>query len=150
MVSPKKKFKTFTYENNITWSGNRAGNLEAEGKPAFRVASPPEFKGEEGVWSPEDLFVASVNICLLTTFLSFAFHKDLPLESYTSDSEGFLERGDNGYEFTKIILRPKIVVSDQDAADKTEKILHDAHDKCLISNSIKGEVAVEPEISVVA
>jgi len=37
-----------------------AATFSSSGKPSFRVASPPEFRGEEHVWTPEDLFVAHV------------------------------------------------------------------------------------------
>lgn len=150
MSSPKKKFKSFTYENTVSWVGDRAGTLSAEGMPEFRVASPPEFKGEEGVWSPEDLFVASVNVCTLTTFLAFAYHKDLPLESYESSGEGLLERVESGFEFTKVIIRPTILVASREDVETAEQLVHRAHEKCLISNSIKGEVVIEPDIRVAA
>ena len=146
MSSPKMQYKSFRYENSVTWTGNRSGTLESEGKPVIQVSSPPEFRGEEGLWSPEDLFVAAVNICLLTTFMAFALRKELPLESYVSSGEGVLERGENGYQFTKVILQPHIIVSNSEAAELAAQILHDAHDKCLISNSIRGEVIVEPKI----
>ncbi|MBI3191832.1 MAG: OsmC family protein, partial [Pedosphaera parvula] len=54
----------------------------------FRVASPPEFKGEAGVWTPEDLFVAAVNVCTMTTFAAFAQRLNLPVLSYRCEAEG--------------------------------------------------------------
>jgi organic hydroperoxide reductase OsmC/OhrA len=32
----------------------------------------PEFKGPEGIWSPEELLVGSVNACVMNTFLAYA------------------------------------------------------------------------------
>jgi len=148
MARSKPRYKTFTYENTVEWTGSRAGNIQSDGKPALLTASPPEFKGEAGKWSPEDLFVASVNSCIMTTFLAFAFRKKLDFDLYESSSEGILERTDNGYQFTKIFVRPTIRVATEEAVEMAEKILHDSHDKCLISNSITGETIIEPNIVV--
>jgi organic hydroperoxide reductase OsmC/OhrA len=138
--------KSFAYRVEINWLENRAGKVRSEGKPSFRVASPPEFKGEAGVWSPEDLFVAAVNACTMTTFIAFATRLQLPLRSYESSGEGLLEFVDGRYKFTKVILRPVIEVGGKEFVPQAEKILHDAHHNCLIANSIQAEVVVEPII----
>lgn len=146
---PKIKYETFTYHTYLKWAGDRAGMLHSKGKPEFRVASPPEFKGEEGVWSPEDLFVASVNICTMTTFMAFAQHRNLPIECYNTHAEGLLEFVDGKYQFTKIILRPMINVQTSEAVEQARKTLKDAHKSCLISNSIKADVIIQPNIKSV-
>lgn len=146
--TPNVKYKTFMYRTTLEWAGNRSGMLAAEGKPSFRVASPPEFKGEAGVWTPEDLFVAAVDICTMTTFMAFAHRMQLPIVSYTSRAEGILEFVDSGYRFTKVILRPEILVGTADAVDRVRRTLHDAHENCLVANSIRSEVVVEPTISI--
>jgi peroxiredoxin-like protein len=147
-IRPKIKYKTFTYKTQISRVATRACKLSSEGKPEFRVASPPEFKGEEGVWSPEDLLVAAVNACTFTTFAAFAERKQLPVLSYQSEAEGLLEFTDEGYQFTKVFVRPEIVLESSEYIGETEKIMEDAHKKCLISNSIKGKTIVEPKIRV--
>lgn len=144
---PKVKYKIFTYQTKLSRVATRACILASEGKPEFRVASPPEFKGEEGVWSPEDLLVASVNVCVFTTFAAFAERKQLPVISYKSEAEGFLEYTDGGYQFTRVFVRPEIVVESSEYIQETEKIIEDSHKKCLISNSIKGKTIVEPKIN---
>lgn len=141
---PKVKHKTFTFHTSLAWLENKAGMLSADGKPSFRVASPPEFKGEAGVWTPEDLFVAAVDICTMTTFMAFAQRLQLPIVSYTSSAEGVLEFVDGGYRFTKVVLKPYILVHTEEAVEQTQRTLHDAHESCLIANSILAEVIVEP------
>ena len=146
---PKIRHKTFTYHTQLKWKGNRTGVLQSRGKPEFRVASPPEFKGEDGLWTPEDLFVASVDICTMTTFMSFAQHQNLPLVAYNSRVQGILEFTDGQYQFTRIILLPTIVVETSKAVQQAKKILADAHKECIISNSIKAEILLEPNIKSV-
>lgn len=145
---PALRRKSFTYTTGITWVGKRAGITSSGDKIPFRTASPPEFKGEEGVWSPEDLFVAAVNACQLTTFVSFAMKLELPVASYQSEAEGTLEFVDGGYRFTRVVVRPRVVVSDPEAVEAVRKTLHDAHGACLVSRSILAEVLLEPVVEV--
>ena len=53
-----------------TWSSARRGMLSAAGKADIIVGSPPEFKGEPGNWSPEELLVGYT--CIMLTFLTLA------------------------------------------------------------------------------
>ena len=147
-AQPKVKYKTFTYHTNLTWLEKKSGALSAEGKPSIRVASPPEFKGEAGVWTPEELFVASVDICTMATFMAFAQRLQLPVVSYKSNAEGRLEFVDGGYRFTKVVLKPEIIVRTEEAVEQTHRTLDDAHKSCLIANSTNAEVVVEPVIRV--
>jgi len=148
-ISPAKpRYKVFTYRTRFQWVGDRAGRLESDGKPELRVSSPPEFKGESGTWTPEDLFVAAVEGCTMTTFLAFAKKHDHPVVSYSSEAEGTLEMGREGYQFTQVVLRPKITVSEAGAATDVAKTLHEAHRNCIIANSIRASVRLEPTIRV--
>lgn len=145
---PVKKYKTFTYHTNIQWTSDRQGMLRADGKPELNISSPPEFKGIPGVWTPEDLFVAAVEICQMSTFLAFGIRKELPLRSYKSAAEGTLEFVDGNYRFTKVVVRPEIVVGNSWTKEQVEQLVHTAHDNCLIGNSITAEVVVEPNIII--
>lgn len=142
-LESKVRYKTFTYRTRIEWLGSRAGRLQSGDKPAFRVSSPPEFKGEASVWTPEDLFVASVNACLMTTFVAFAQRQSLLVLSYASEADGDLEFADGSYRFARVTLRPTVVVREPAAIAVAEKTLEDAHRSCLISNSIRAVVSVE-------
>ena len=147
-VQPRIKYKSYNYHTHLKWLGNRAGILSSEGKPEFRVASPPEFKGETGVWTPEDLFVASVETCTMTTFAAYSLKRNLPVVSYTSYAEGTLENQDGVYRFTQIVLKPTILVEAETFVAEARKILEEAHRDCFIANSILGKVTIEPVIMV--
>jgi organic hydroperoxide reductase OsmC/OhrA len=147
-MEPIKKFKSFTYHTGVEWKSDRQGFLRSEGKPQIDVSSPPEFKGIPGVWTPEDMLVASVEMCQMTTFLAFGLRKGIPLKFYKSSAEGLLENVDGKYRFTKIIIKPIIVVETSWTKEQVKEIVHVAHDNCLIGNSISAEVIVEPTIIV--
>lgn len=148
VTKPRVKYKSFTYLTKLEWVGNRAGILGSGEKQEFRVASPPEFQGEEGVWTPEDLFVGAVNACMMTSFAAFAERLQLPIISYSSTAQGILEFVDGNYQFTKIILRPHVIVQSANLVEEAKKTLDVAHEKCLISNSIHSDVIMEPIIEV--
>ena len=145
---PAIRRKSFSYRTGITWVGQRAGITRSGEKVPFRTASPPEFKGEEGVWSPEDLFVAALNSCQLMTFVSFAMKLGLPVASYESEAEGLLEFVDDGYQFTRVVIRPRVVVSDPDAIEAVRKAIDDAHHACLVRRSVRSEVVVEATVEL--
>lgn len=145
---PVKKYKSFTYHTTIEWKSERQGVLHSHGKPEISISSPPEFKGIPNVWTPEDFFVGAVEICQMSTFLSFGMRKNIPLKSYKSSAEGLLEFVDGKYRFTKIILKPIITVDHSWTKEQVEEIVHQAHDNCLIGNSITAEIVVEPIIIV--
>lgn len=143
---PQIKHKTFQFRTTMEWAGGRGGNSSAEGKPTFRVASPPEFKGEAGVWSPEDLLVQALNACTLSTFISFATKKNLPLVAYSSEAVGTLEFVEGGFRFTKIDVDVTMKLGPGASEADAQKILHDAHGACLISNSLRAKVNVRGRV----
>ncbi len=138
--------KVYLYQTTVRWTEQRKGIISCAGKPDIEVATPPEFKGHANIWSPEDLFVASVNICLMTTFLAFAERAGLAFTSYESEAEGRLELVEGKFQFTTITLKPTITV--QSAADvgTAKELIEKAEANCLVSNSIKTRVVVDPRI----
>lgn len=136
--------KSFRYTTSVRWTGEKKGMMDVSGKPSVEVATPPEFKGHEGIWSPEDLYVASVNSCIMTTFLAFAGRAGLAFEGYESEAEGLLEFVDGRFQFTKIVVRPRVALLPGADRKQAEEILHKAEKNCLVSNSIRTEVVLEP------
>jgi peroxiredoxin-like protein len=111
-----------------------------------QVATPPEFKGHENIWSPEDLFVASANVCLMTTFLAVAERAGLAFSLYESTAEGRLEIVEGTFQFTAITIRPSITLKPGGDAAKAKELIEKAEHNCLISNSMKAAVTLEPTI----
>jgi peroxiredoxin-like protein len=137
----------YFYPTEVEWTGERGGDLRAPVLPNLKVDAPPEFKGHEGVWTPEHLFVAAVNSCFMTTFLAIAENSKLEFVSFKANAMGKLEQRDGeGFMMTEIILRPKLVISNARDAERASRILEKAERNCLISNSVKTEIRLEPEV----
>lgn len=141
--------KSFTYHTSARWLGQRVAWLESDHKESFRIASPPEFRGEPGVWTPEDLFVASVETCFLLTFAGLVEKRKLPVQEFSSRSEGLLEFVEDGYEFTRVLIRPTVTVSDRTAVPHVITALEDAKRGCLIARSMSAPVTIDPTVEVV-
>ena len=139
--------KVYTYRTAVKWTEQKKGTITCEGKPDIQVATPPEFKGHAGIWSPEDLYVASANICLMTTFLAVAERAGLTFTSYHCEAEGRLELVEGKFQVTVITLRPQIALQSGSDAAKAKELIEKAEANCLISNSMKTRIALEPTIS---
>jgi peroxiredoxin-like protein len=122
------------------------GMLSSPGKPNVQVSTPPEFKGHEGIWSPEDLFVASVNVCVMSTFLAYAERAGLTFVGYESDAEGRVELVDGKLQVTSVALTPRVTVKSSGDVDKAKELLTKAESNCLISNSVKTHVTMHPTV----
>ena len=139
----------YSYSTEVEWTGERHGDLRAPVLPQLQIDAPPEFKGHDGVWTPEHLFVASVNSCFMTTFLAIAENSKLEIVSFKAGATGKLEKlSDRGFVMTEITLRPTLVISNPRDFDRANRILEKAEKHCLISNSIRSETKLKPEISV--
>ena len=148
---PTIRRRSYTYRTRVCWKSERRANLTSEGLPDLEVATPPEFQGHEGIWNPEALFVASVESCIMTTFLAFAKRANLDFVTYESSGEGLLELDEQkrSFVFTKVTVNPKVVVAgkNEDVA-RAEELFAMAEERCLVSNSIRSEVIVNPEVRV--
>lgn len=144
----KQGYKVFRFESDVSWSKDKECTVCATDKPEIQLSSPPEFKGRAGVWTPEDMFVASVNVCILMTFLAYAKHKNLGLAGYDSSVEGVLEYSNGKYRFTEISVHPHVTVKTAEEVELARKILDDAHNNCLITNSIVAQVKIFPDFRV--
>ena len=138
----------YSYSTEVAWTGGRSGDLSAPQLPDLEVDAPPEFKGHDGVWTPEHLFVAAVNTCFMTTFLAIAENSKLEFVSFSADAKGKLEKLEGqGFIMTEVVLRPKLLISHARDAERASRILEKAEKHCLISNSIKTETKLQPEVS---
>ncbi|SEF88573.1 OsmC family protein [Flavobacterium urumqiense] len=139
-----------TYEGNLKWTGKTKGILSATVLPKeIEVDKPREYQnGMEGIWSPEHLLIASVNSCLMSTFLTVAENFQLDFLSYESKSICTVELIKEKYTLTEIVLKPKVVIPFSQKPERAKHILEISKNVCLISNAIKTPIRLDPEIIV--
>ena len=139
---------THDYVVNLEWNHGRIGQLSSpELENLIECATPPEFPhGVPGIWSPEHLFTAAVNSCLMTTFLSVADHSHLKFEKFTCHAKGILAKYEGKWMMTEIHLYPELTLSPGEKEERGLKVLEKAEKACLISHSIKSEIKMSPTI----
>ena len=143
------------YEVNVAWSNDRKGMLcspelnSPSENGCIEVATPPNFpKGIPGIWSPEHLFTAAVSSCFMTTFLSIAENSKLQFFAFSCSAKGKLEQRDGKLMMTKVLLEPALLIASERDRERATRILQKAETACLITNSIKSSVTLQPTIRV--
>jgi len=138
-----------TYTTAVEWTKEKRAALSSRGLPTIEVATPPNFPGgHEGIWSPEHLYTAAAEVCLMTTFLSFAERANLDFLSYKSEADGILDKVEKSLLMTRIHIKPTITVANEADREEALKLIERAERYCLISNSMKSEVTVEAIVVV--
>ena len=139
-----------SYEVDVNWVVDRIGILfSPELNDEMQVATPPQFQnGVEKVWSPEHLFTAAVNSCLMTTFLAVAENSKLEFKKFSSKAYGKLEKIDGRYIMSEITLIPSLTIFREEDRDKAIRILNKSEESCLISNSVRSKIVMTAEIKV--
>lgn len=137
------------YQVNLNWLEDRKGIIQSDViESKIEVVTPPEFpKGIEGKWSPEHLFVAAVNSCFMTTFLAVAENSKLEFSAMECNAVGTLDKVDGKYQITEILLAPIVTILDEVQKDKAIRVMEMSEKACLISNSIKSSVSLQPLVN---
>ncbi|HXH40830.1 MAG TPA: OsmC family protein [Thermoanaerobaculia bacterium] len=148
LAPPRIRPKPFTYHTNLNDVKGRMATLFSEGKPPLTVSSPPEFKGVPGIWTPEDFFVAAIEVCLMLTFVGLAEKRGLAFAGYESAAEGLLEWNEKSYQFTRVVVSPVITLPDEASFAAAGEVIEKAHATCLVANSVSCEVLVKPVFRV--
>ena len=144
------------YYVNIHWDSDRKGIMcspELTSSPSekgcIEVATPPQFpKGMHGIWSPEHLFTASVSSCFMTTFLAIAENSKLDFKSFDCKASGILEQAEGKFLMTEVILEPTVTLNEEKDKERALRILQRTEMNCLISNSIKSKVRMNPVVKL--
>jgi len=143
-----KKYKSHRFHCGLKWTGEKSWDVLGESKPVVKGGPPAAFGGSGEEWSPEELFLASINTCHLSSFVAYSTRKGFEYVSYESGIEGLLEHDGTGFRYTKVVIRPKLVVKSEEDIETGVQYIKRAHTICFISNSVNAEVIVEPEITV--
>jgi organic hydroperoxide reductase OsmC/OhrA len=137
------------FETELNWLGEKKGIVTAaDVKDTLRVATPPGFGGDAGMWSPEHLFLASLSSCFMTTYLAIAGKMRLPLSHFECNAIGQVAVVEGVYRFTNINLYPKIYITDAMLTEQAEVALLKAKKHCLVSNSVNATIIHHGQVIV--
>lgn len=138
-----------TYQVHLKWKEGRIGEVSSpELEQTIECATPPEFaNGVPNIWSPEHFYAAAINSCFMTTFLAIAESSRIEFESFQCETEITLEVVDKKFMITKAKIQPKVILKDSDKKDRMSRVLDKTKEHCLVTNSMKTEVTLVPEIN---
>lgn len=125
---------------------DRTHAIELESGTHFSASAAADFFGNASLVNPEELLVSALASCHLLTFLAVAAKSRLEVNSYADNATGTLEKNSDGkLAVTHILLRPHIVWNNAAPSEPKIRELHEkAHRNCLIGNSIRCDVIIEP------
>ncbi len=147
--------RTATYHTTVKWAGEHWGHIQMGNGPEMRFSAPPDAQGHPGVLTPEDAFVAAANSCVMMMFLWASERFRLKLLSFECRAEGTkLVELDRTEIFTRLHFSPVIRVTRGDESKeaveaRTRRALQAARKYSLIANSVKSEIVISPQISIV-
>lgn len=121
------------YKAKLEWKKERLATLSAAEQSPILGGPPPQFDGSAAQWSPEELLLSSIQLCLMTTFFALNVRQQLVIHSYKSEIEGTLEKTSEGLRFTRISLKVDL---ESDEAGKARELLQTAKKYCIVSNTL--------------
>ena len=132
----------WNFDTTFRWVGKEKGVAACAGKPDISITTPPEFGGEPGHWTPEDVLVTAIESCLMMTALNVAKRQKLDLKSYASKASGQMEKTPEGLRFTGLTVAIELQVGDAADIEKAIKVVAIAEKYCPVSNAVKFPVTV--------
>ena len=144
-----KREKVYLFRNTVYKESDELAKTVFSGPGELEVGPAPEFEGSPETLNPEEMFVAAINNCLMTTFFYFVRKLNVEILSYCSDAEGRVEKQADGFRFTNVEVRAKVTLQQQEHAEKVRELGGLAEKYCLVSRSVACSVdyllRVEPK-----
>lgn len=152
--------RTHRYIVTNRWTGNlgsgtsaytaysRDHELGGAAKDApIPCSSDPMFRGDPSRYNPEELLVGALSACHMLVLLHLCADAGIVVTGYSDQAEGeMVEHPDGSGEFTRVILRPKITITDAARIPDAMALHHRAHELCFIARSVNFPVEHEPAI----
>ena len=117
-------------------------------RPGILGGPPPQFGGHADRWSPEHLLLASLNLCLATTFGAYTRRARVELLGYRSRATGTLDKVDGRLAFTSFEIAVELELRAQDG-EKARELMDKAKNHCLVSNALRAPVHVSVDMGAV-
>jgi len=150
------------YRTTTRWRGNlgsgtsaytkygRNFEISAAGKTApIAGSSDPLFRGDASRYNPEELLLGALSSCHMLWVLHLCADAGIVITEYADEPEGEMtEHPDGAGEFTRVVLHPRMVITDEARVAEAAAIHDRAHEFCALARSMN--FPVEREVEVVA
>jgi organic hydroperoxide reductase OsmC/OhrA len=135
-------FTDLRYSRAHRWRFDGGLDVPASSSPL----SVPVPLSDPAAVDPEEALVAAAASCHMLFFLSLAAARGYVVDRYEDRAVGLLDTGPDGRAaITRIVLDPVIAFGGERQPDRAAlaELHHEAHARCYIANSLKGDVVVE-------
>ena len=139
-----------SYQVNVDWDGASGGLVECENCGDLKLDMPREFSGLGRNPCPDQLFLAAIGGCLLTTFLHFRSRLKLDVEDVRIMVSAEIDlKPSEGYRIGSVnaVMRIRADAEDEELARRCAEL---ARDYCHITRSIEPSLPVDVAIEVTA
>ena len=144
-ISEGEDFPSNTYRRAHSWSFDGGLSVPGSAAPGYL----PAALIDESAVDPEEALLASAASCHMLYFLAYAAKAGFTMTSYEDNPEGKVEKNEAGDPWVSaIVMRPRAVFTGdkRPTGDEIEKLHHRAHKSCIIANSLKSALTIEPII----
>ncbi|MBL0161886.1 MAG: OsmC family protein [Bryobacterales bacterium] len=153
-----------SFRIHTTWTGNqgagtssyRAYRREHEiigpaKASTIHGSSAPEFLGDPSRYNPEELLISALSACHMLWALHLCAEAGIIVTAYHDEATGDMAMNPDGSgQFTQVILRPHVAITDPARIPDLPALHHRAHELCFIARSVNFDVRLEPRTSVAA
>ena len=136
-------FTTNRYNRRHEWHFDGGAVVAGCAAPGYL---PPELIDESAV-DPEEALLASAASCHMLYFLAYAAKAGFSIDRYEDNPVGRVEKNEAGDPWVAtIVMRPcaTFVGDNRPSAEQIDDLHHRAHKSCIIANSLKSEMTIEP------
>jgi organic hydroperoxide reductase OsmC/OhrA len=142
----------------MRWSGAKDGPtrdyrsysrehlFEIEGKPPLRGSADAAFRGDPGLYTPEDMMVASLSACHMLWYLHLCAVNGVEVHAYEDAAVGEMVEAPGAGRFSEVVLHPVVTIGAASDPERAMALHADAHRECFIANSVNFPVRHEPVI----
>jgi organic hydroperoxide reductase OsmC/OhrA len=149
------------YQLHLKWTGNtgtgtssyrayrRDHEITCAGKSLIAGSADPKFRGDQTRWNPEELLVASLAACHELWYLHLCADAGIIVVAYEDAPEGFMdETADGAGQFTRVVLRPRVLLRAGSDRDRALALHEKAHALCFIARSVNFPVENQPDVTL--
>lgn len=124
------------FTNTVHKEADNPAITQMSGIKDAEIGPPEVYGGNPDALNPEELFVASINSCIMLVFYHFVKKYKIDVRSYSSDATGKVEKTKNGLRFTHVEVKAQVTLADNKQAEKVKEIAQLAEQYCLVSGSV--------------
>ena len=155
---------THHYQITNRWTGNlgtgtsnyraysRSHELGSPAKSALIAgSSDPLFRGDPARYNPEELLLGALSACHMLWALHWCADAGIVVTDYVDEARGELaSRPDGSGEFTRVVLQPRMAITDASRDEDALAIHARVHEVCAIARSVNFSVECRPVVAATA